>query len=35
MNVLEFSKMNRIAIPRVEEGINMLITEGYIKRRFE
>jgi len=35
MNILEFSKINRIAIPRVEEGINMLITEGYIKRRFE
>ncbi len=34
-NILEFSKINKIAIPRVEEGLNMLITEGYIKRRFE
>lgn len=35
LNILEFSKINRIPVPRVEEGINMLITEGYIKRRFE
>ncbi len=35
LNVLEFSKINRIPVPRVEEGVNMLITEGYIKRRFE
>jgi hypothetical protein len=35
LNVREFSKLHRIAIPRVEEGLNMLITEGYIKRRFE
>ncbi len=35
LNVREFSRLHRIAIPRVEEGLNMLITEGYIKRRFE
>ncbi|MEM3422739.1 MAG: hypothetical protein QXF35_01035 [Candidatus Bilamarchaeaceae archaeon] len=35
LNVMEFSKINRVPVPRVEEGINMLITEGYIKRRFE
>lgn len=35
INIREFSKLHRIPIPRVEEGLNMLITEGYIKRRFE
>jgi len=35
LNILEFSKINKIPIPRVEEGVNMLISEGYIKRRFE
>ncbi|NYZ77150.1 hypothetical protein H0O02_02425 [Candidatus Micrarchaeota archaeon] len=31
----DWIKLNRISIPRVEEGLNLLITEGYIKRRFE
>ncbi len=35
INVREFAKLHRVAIPRVEEGLNMLITEGFIKRRFE
>ena len=35
INILEFSKINRIAVPRVEEVLNMLVTEGYIKRRFD
>ncbi len=35
MNIREFAKLHRIPIPRVEEGLNLLITEGYIKRRFE
>lgn len=35
INIREFSKLHKIPIPRVEEGLNMLITEGYIKRRFE
>jgi len=35
MNILEFSKINRVAIPRVEEVLNMLVTGGYIKRRFD
>jgi len=35
INIREFAKLQRISIPRVEEGLNMLITEGYIKRRFE
>lgn len=35
ININEFAKLQRISIPRVEEGLNMLITEGYIKRRAE
>ncbi len=35
INVREFAKIHRVAIPRVEEGLNLLITEGFIKRRFE
>jgi len=35
INILEFSKINRIAVPRVEETLNMLVKEGYIKRRFD
>ena len=35
INIREFSKLHKIPIPRVEEGLNLLITEGYIKRRFE
>ncbi len=35
INIREFSKLHRVSIARVEEGLNMLITEGFIKRRFE
>ena len=35
INIREFSKLHRIPIPRVEEGLDLLITEEYIKRRFE
>ncbi|MEM2908651.1 MAG: hypothetical protein QW590_01170 [Candidatus Bilamarchaeaceae archaeon] len=35
INLLEFSKIHRVPIPRLEEILNMLVTEGYIKRRFE
>jgi hypothetical protein len=30
-----FSKANNVAIMRVEDGLNLLIQEGYIRRRFE
>lgn len=35
IDVREFSKANSIALTRSEEGLNMLIREGYIRRRFE
>jgi hypothetical protein len=35
INLLEFSKIHHIPIPRVEDGIDMLVKEGYIKRRFD
>ncbi|MFH1785355.1 MAG: hypothetical protein ABH842_02920 [Candidatus Micrarchaeota archaeon] len=35
IDVRDFSKANSVAVSRVEEGLNMLIREGYIKRRFE
>ncbi len=35
IDVREFSKANSVAITRAEEGLNMLIREGYIRRRFE
>jgi len=35
INIAEFAKLQRMSVSRVEEGLNMLITEGYIKRRFE
>jgi len=35
IDVKEFSNAYSIAINRAEEGLNMLIQEGYIKRRFE
>ncbi|MDD5171832.1 MAG: hypothetical protein PHF60_02235 [Candidatus ainarchaeum sp.] len=35
IDVREFSKANSVAITRAEEGLNMLIKEGYIRRRFE
>jgi hypothetical protein len=31
----EFAKANSVAVTRTEEGLNMLIREGYIRRRFE
>jgi hypothetical protein len=35
IDVREFSKANSVAITRAEDGLNMLIREGYIRRRFE
>ncbi|MFH0737945.1 MAG: hypothetical protein V1827_04605 [Candidatus Micrarchaeota archaeon] len=35
IDVREFSKANSVAVTRAEEGLNMLIREGYIRRRFE
>lgn len=35
IDVREFSKANSVAITRAEEGLNLLISEGYIRRRFE
>jgi hypothetical protein len=34
IDVREFSKANTVALSRVEEGLNMLIRDGYIRRRF-
>ncbi|MEW6748421.1 MAG: hypothetical protein AB1295_01795 [Candidatus Micrarchaeota archaeon] len=35
IDIREFSKANSVAVTRAEEGLNMLIREGYIRRRFE
>jgi len=35
INVREFSKTNSVSIPRIEEGLNSLIAEGFIKRRLD
>lgn len=35
INVPEFSKSNGISISRVEEGLNFLISDGFIKRRVD
>ena len=35
IDINEFSKANNVAIMRVEDGLNLLIKEGYIRRRFE
>lgn len=35
IDVKEFAKSNGVSIPRVEEGLNSLISEGFIKRRFD
>jgi hypothetical protein len=35
IDVREFAKANSVAVTRAEEGLNMLIREGYIRRRFE
>jgi hypothetical protein len=35
INIREFSKSHSIALSRAEEGLNMLIREGYIRRRQE
>jgi predicted RNase H-like nuclease (RuvC/YqgF family) len=35
IDVREFSKAHSVAVTRAEEGLNMLIREGYIRRRFE
>lgn len=35
INVKDFAKSNSISVSRVEEGLNGLIEEGFIKRRFE
>jgi hypothetical protein len=33
INIYEFGKINSIPIGRVEQGLNLLIKQGYIKRR--
>lgn len=35
IDIKEFAKASSLAITRAEEGLNMLIQEGYIKRRSE
>lgn len=35
IDIREFSRANAIALTRAEEGLNMLIREGYVRRRFE
>jgi hypothetical protein len=35
IDVREFSKANSVALTRTEDGLNMLIREGFIRRRFE
>lgn len=35
IDIREFSKSHSVAITRAEEGLNMLIREGYIRRRIE
>ncbi len=35
IDMREFSKAHSVAITRAEEGLDMLIKEGYIRRRFE
>ena len=35
IDIREFAKANSVAVTRAEEGLNMLIREGYIRRRFE
>jgi hypothetical protein len=35
IDVRDFAKANSVSVSRVEDGLNMLIREGYIKRRFE
>lgn len=35
IDIREFSKSHSVALTRAEEGLNMLIREGYIRRRIE
>jgi hypothetical protein len=35
IDIREFSKSNSVALTRSEEGLNMLIREGFIRRRLE
>jgi hypothetical protein len=35
IDIREFSKSHSVALTRAEEGLNMLIREGYIRRRLE
>jgi hypothetical protein len=35
IDIKEFSKANQLAFSRAEEGLNMLLHDGYIRRRFE
>lgn len=35
IDVREFSKAHSIAVNRAEDGLNMLIQDGYVRRRFE
>jgi hypothetical protein len=35
IDIREFSKSHTVALTRAEEGLNMLIREGYIRRRLE
>jgi hypothetical protein len=35
IDIREYSKSNSVALTRAEEGLNMLIREGYVRRRLE
>ena len=35
IDIREFSKSHSVALSRSEEGLNMLIREGFIRRRLE
>ncbi|MBD3210642.1 hypothetical protein GF318_04650 [Candidatus Micrarchaeota archaeon] len=35
IDVREFSRANQVAVTRVEEGLNILIRDGYLRRRFD
>lgn len=35
IDVKEFAQANSVAVMRAEEGLNLLIQEGYIRRRLD
>ncbi|MFH1393289.1 MAG: hypothetical protein ABII71_02870 [Candidatus Micrarchaeota archaeon] len=35
INMREFARTNSVSVPRIEEGLNSLISEGFIKRRLD